>query len=66
MPNFSTILSSIFEKSEENKPDFVLSSRSTTTNIYMDRATKFDIIFSTVKKIQAFEGTAHENKQNEN
>ena len=62
MPNFSTILSSIFEKNEENKPDFVLSSKSTTTNIYMDKATKFDIIFSTVKKIQAFEGMAHENK----
>jgi hypothetical protein len=54
MPNFSSILTSIFEKNEHNKPDFVLKSKSTTTNIYMDKPTKFDIIFSTVKKMQAF------------
>jgi len=30
-----------------------MKSKSTRTNIYMDKATKFDIIFSTVKKMNA-------------
>jgi len=38
-----------------DKPDFVLKSKSTLTNIYMDKATKLDIIVSTVKKMNAFE-----------
>lgn len=38
-----------------DKPDFVLKSKSSLTNIYMDKATKLDIIVSTVKKMNAFE-----------
>ena len=56
MPNFASILSSIFDSKEDmDKPDFVLKSKSTLTNIYMDKATKLDIIVSTVKKMNAFE-----------
>lgn len=58
MPNFSSILSSIFDGNEDmSKPDFVLKSKSTLTNIYMDKATKLDIIVSTVKKMGAFDNS---------
>lgn len=59
MPNFASILSSIFDGNEDmNKPDFVLKSKSSLTNIYMDKATKLDIIVSTVKKMNAFDSVA--------
>jgi hypothetical protein len=37
------------------KPDFVIKHKANYTNIYMDKATKLDIIVSTVKKMNAFE-----------
>ena len=46
------MMQSIFENKESNKPDFVIKTKSSKTNIFMDKATKFDIIISTVKKIQ--------------
>lgn len=56
MPNFASILTSIFDGNEDmGKPDFVLKSKSSLTNIYMDKATKLDIIVSTVRKMNAFE-----------
>ena len=56
MPNFQELLTSIFSPSEQaNKPDFVIKHKSSYTNIYMDKATKLDIIVSTVKKMNAIE-----------
>ena len=52
MPNFQDLLSSIFSSSEENKPDFVIKNNSSSTSIYLDKATKLDIIVSTVRKIK--------------
>lgn len=56
MPNFSEILSSIFSGNDDmEKPDFVIKHKTNYTSIYMDKATKLDIIVSTVKKMNAFE-----------
>ena len=52
MPSFHEMMQSIFENKESNKPDFVIKTKNSKTNIFMDKATKFDIIISTVKKIQ--------------
>lgn len=46
-----------------DKPDFVLKSKSSLTNIYMDKATKLDIIVSTVKKMNAFEQMNNSNNR---
>lgn len=46
------MIQSIFENQESNKPDFVIKTKNSKTNIFMDKATKLDIIISTVKKIQ--------------
>ena len=51
MPNFQDLLQSIFHNQESSKPDFVIRGKSSLTNIFMDKATKLDIIVSTVKKI---------------
>ena len=52
MPNFQELLTSIFSPSQDmNKPDFVIKHKSSCTKIYMDKATKLDIIVSTVKKM---------------
>ena len=56
MPNFTELLQSIFNKQETDKPDFVIKGKNSTTNIFMDKATKLDIIVSTVKKINVPEG----------
>ena len=52
MPSFQEMIQSIFENKETNKPDFVIKTKNSRTNIYMDKATKLDIIISTMKKIQ--------------
>jgi len=51
MPNFQEMLQSIFHNQDNQKPDFVLKTKKTLTNIFMDKATKLDIIVSTVKKM---------------
>ena len=55
MPNFTELLQSIFNKQDSDKPDFVIRGKSSVTNIFMDKATKLDIIVSTVKKINVAE-----------
>ena len=52
MPNFQQMIQSIFENKDSDRPDFSIKTKSSKTNIYLDRATKLDIIISTVKKIQ--------------
>lgn len=52
MPNFEELLTSIFSNSESSKPDFVIRAKSNSTSIYLDKATKLDIIMSTVRKIK--------------
>ena len=52
MPSFQEMIQSIFENKETKKPDFVIKTKNSRTNIYMDKATKLDIIISTMKKIQ--------------
>ena len=48
MPNFNDMLQSIFNNSSCEKPDFVLKGKYGATSIYFDKATKLDIILSTV------------------
>lgn len=50
------MIQSIFENKPTNKPDFTIRTRASKTDIYMDKATKLDIIISTVKKIHTHEG----------
>ena len=42
------MLQSIFTNSCGGKPDFVLRGKNGATSIYFDKATKLDIILSTV------------------
>lgn len=46
------MLASVFENKDTGKPDFTIKTKSSKTSIYMDKATKFDIILSTVNKFQ--------------
>lgn len=48
LPNFNDMLQSIFTNRNCERPDFVLRSKNTSTEIYLDNATKLDIILSTV------------------
>jgi hypothetical protein len=52
MPNFNEMIQSIFTNSSSDKPDFVIRNRGSATSIYLDRATKLDIILSTVFSVQ--------------
>ena len=46
------MLQSIFTNSSGGeKPDFVVKNKSSSTSIYLDKATKLDIILSTVYNI---------------
>jgi hypothetical protein len=45
------MLQSIFTNSGSNKPDFVLKNKYSSTEIFLDNATKLDIILSTIQKI---------------
>ena len=52
--NFHNLLKSIFEnEGDQETPDFVIRNRSSETKIYLDRATKLDIILSTVRKVSS-------------
>jgi hypothetical protein len=51
MPNFSEMLQSIFTNRNSDKPDFVIRSRHSSTEIFLDNATKLDIILSTVDNL---------------
>ena len=46
------MIQSIFDNKDSDKPDFSIKTKSSRTSIYLDRATKLDIIISTVRKIQ--------------
>lgn len=50
MPNFHEMVQAIFQNKESDKPDFYIKTKSSKTSIFMDRATKLDIILSIVKK----------------
>lgn len=56
MPNFQQMLKGIFQNTETGKPDFYIKTKSSKTSIYMDRATKLDIIISTVRKSYSKQG----------
>lgn len=65
MPNFQQMIQTVFENKESEEPDFYIKTRSTRTSIYMDRATKLDIIISTVRKSyggELLEGLTGENQ----
>lgn len=51
MPSFQEMISSVFENKETGRPDFTIKTKNSRTSIYMDKATKFDIIVSTVRKL---------------
>lgn len=46
------MIASVFENKETGKADFTIKTKNSKTSIFMDKATKFDIIMSTVKKLQ--------------
>ena len=50
MPNFGEMIQAIFTNNGDN-PDFVIKGKNGSTNIYLDKATKLDIILSTVYNI---------------
>ena len=62
MPNFQHMIQSIFENKDSDLPDFSIKTKSSRTNIFLDRATKLDIIISTVKKIQGAESQEDPNE----
>jgi hypothetical protein len=48
MPNFQEMLQSIFTNRSSDRPDFVIKSKSNSTQIFLDSATKLDLILTTV------------------
>lgn len=48
MPNFHEMLQSIFTNRSGDKPDFVIRGKNNSTQIYLDSATKLDLILTTV------------------
>lgn len=50
------MLQSIFSNKNSDKPDFVIKNRSTSTEIYLDNATKLDLILTTVYSLEAGQG----------
>ncbi len=48
LPNLNDMIQSIFKNQSCEKPDFVLRNKHSMTEIYLDSATKLDIILSTV------------------
>ena len=48
MPDFQTMVESMFANGDREKPDFVLRSDSSTTEIFFDKATKLDLLLATV------------------
>lgn len=55
------MLQSIFSNRNCEKPDFVLRNKNSSTDIYLDSATKLDIILSTV--YNADKGDKDENNE---
>jgi hypothetical protein len=51
LPNFGDMLQSIFTNNNCERPDFVIKNKGSSTSIYLDKATKLDIILSTVCNI---------------
>ena len=64
MPNFKEMLQSIFTNSSRDKPDFVLKSKNSATSIFLDKATKLDIILSTVYNINEGNVETVDSKEN--
>lgn len=48
MPNFHQMLQSIFTNRNSDKPDFVIKAKNQSTEIFLDNATKLDLILTTV------------------
>lgn len=48
MPNFHEMLQSIFSNRSSDKPDFVIKTKTNSTQIFLDSATKLDLILTTV------------------
>lgn len=40
----------VLHNKQSNEPDFYIKTKTSQTSIYMDRATKLDIILSTLRK----------------
>lgn len=52
MPNFAEMMQSIFLNKNSDKPDFVIRNKHSSTEIFLDNATKLDIILSTVYNLK--------------
>lgn len=57
MPNFHQMLQSIFTNRNSDKPDFVIKAKNQSTQIFLDNATKLDLILTTVYNLQENMGT---------
>lgn len=64
MPSFHQMLKGILDNKESDKPDFFIRTKSSKTNIFMDRATKLDIILSIVRKTCNDPTIQSENQEN--
>lgn len=50
------MLQSIFTNRNSNKPDFVIRNKSTSTEIFLDNATKLDLILTTFYNLEGGKG----------
>lgn len=50
------MLQSIFSNKNSDKPDFVIKNRTTSTEIFLDNATKLDLILTTVYSLESGQG----------
>jgi hypothetical protein len=53
----------VFSHKETTRPDFTIKTRTLQTDIYMDRETRLDIIFSMLHKLKRFQGIKTETEQ---
>jgi hypothetical protein len=58
------MLQSIFTNRNSDKPDFVIRNKSNSTQIYLDSATKLDLILTTVYNLEDNKGfCSHRHKE---
>lgn len=60
------MLQSIFTNRNSDKPDFVIKNRASSTEIFLDNATKLDLILTTVYNLDENSNSENTSKRQSN
>ena len=58
MPDFQSMVQSMFSNGDREKADFVIKSERTETEIFFDKATKLDLLLATMWSYEQSRSTA--------